>query len=153
MKVEIERKFLIDPDQVRALPMAKVGYLRQGYLSRDPVVRVRTVNEDKGWLTIKGKGTLMRAEFEYEVPYDDAEEMLALCGWNVLYKNRYIVQFGQDRWEIDEFFGELRGLWLAEIELKDINQRFGRPAFLKREVTDDPRYANANLVQSRYPLV
>ena len=80
MGKEIERKFLIKDDSWRA--NAKGKRYRQGYLNsaKERVVRVRTI-DDKGSLTIKGisKGAT-RAEFEYDIPADEAEVILEqLC--------------------------------------------------------------------------
>ena len=56
--------------------------IRQGYLSLDPerTVRVRTKGA-KGYLTIKGKNQgISRTELEYEIPYEEASQMLEeLC--------------------------------------------------------------------------
>lgn len=158
MGVEIERRFLVN---VAALPPKSVpGYtLRQGYLSVHPVVRVRweqravAPGQDpadaatKGYLTIKGPGTLVRAEYEYEIPAADAEELLRMCGAQ-LRKRRYHLH-GEGHWTIDVFEDRLTGLWLAEIELPSADAEFPRPAWLGREVTDDPRYTNAALAQSQ----
>ncbi len=39
---------------------------------------------------------------------------------------------------------------VAEIELQREDEVFERPGWLGREVTDDPRYFNANLVRNPY---
>ena len=39
---------------------------------------------------------------------------------------------------------------VAEIELQAEDEAFERPDWLGEEVTDDPRYFNANLVKSPY---
>ena len=59
--------------------------LRQGYLaaSADGVtVRLRIKGDDQAWLTLKapaGVSGLVRHEFEYVIPVDDAEAMWALA--------------------------------------------------------------------------
>lgn len=153
MGLEIERKFLINPN---ALPELGFGVMtQQGYISRDPTVRVRIQERDDGpvgYLTIKGKGTLTRAEYEYEVPVNDAREMLkTLCAYR-LEKVRYKVSYGDHTWEIDRFAGLLSGLWLAEIELATPNERFDLPRWVTNEVTDDVRYTNVVLAERGYPL-
>jgi adenylate cyclase len=50
------------------------------------------------------------------------------------------------KWEIDEFHGANDGLVVAEIELDAEDQEFARPSWIDREVTDDPRYFNSNLI-------
>jgi CYTH domain-containing protein len=51
-------------------------------------------------------------------------------------------------WEIDEFHGKHSVLVLAEIELENETQPFNKPAFIGEEVTGNPRYYNANLVDN-----
>ncbi len=140
MGVEIERKFLVHERLLPALPAPEE--LHQGYLSVEPVVRVRLVSPAEGAphgkLTIKGAGLLSRAEFEYEIPAADALQLLGLCGRS-LRKQRYRL----GRWEVDHFAGLM--LWLAEIELASEDEPFERPPWLGEEVTQDPSYSNSRL--------
>ena len=50
------------------------------------------------------------------------------------------------RWEIDVFEGNLQGLIIAEIELKEINTSINLPDWIAEEVTEDPNYLNINLI-------
>lgn len=152
MATEIERKFLV---KAGAWPKITGAAYRQGYLSTDKecTVRVRTVQdqtigEAHGYLTVKGKMIgVSRAEYEYEIPYVDAEEMLdRLCRRPLIEKIRYKVPQGDVTWEIDEFLGENAGLVVAEVELQTPDQPIQLPAWIAREVTGDTRYANSNLV-------
>ena len=116
MAWEIEHKYLVKNDTYKALATS-FSHISQGYLCREPerTVRIR-IRDDKGYLTIKGKNTgSVREEFEYQVPYDDAERMMALCVPPVIKKTRYIVPFGGHIWEIDEFAGVRSGLVTAEV--------------------------------------
>lgn len=63
-----------------------------------------------------------------------------------LSKVRFKVEFENKLWEIDEFSGENEGLILAEIELEDENEEFTKPEWVEEEVTENPAYYNANLV-------
>jgi adenylate cyclase len=147
MGKEIERKFLVKGDSWRAQAHGK--RYRQGYLStvKERTVRVRTVG-DKGYMTVKGITTgASRAEYEYEIPLADANEMLDnLCQRPIIEKTRYRIPQGEVVWEIDEFEGDNRGLIVAEVELKDEHQSVRMPDWIGQEVTSDPRYFNANLV-------
>ncbi|MBR4828999.1 MAG: CYTH domain-containing protein [Muribaculaceae bacterium] len=146
MGVEIEHKYLVTDDSYRQLACG-TSEIRQGFLSRMPerVVRVR-VRDDKGYITIKGTGDgTAHPEFEYEIPLDDAMQMLALCEPPVIEKTRYIVMHEGNRWEVDEFHGDLQGLVIAELEVPDKDYRFPLPPFVGKEVTGDPRYYNAQL--------
>ena len=148
MPVEIERKFLVKGDSWRN-PASGLFY-RQGYISLSPerIVRVRTIG-NKGFLTIKGvtKG-FSRAEYEYEIPLHDANEMLdQLCERPLIEKNRYKIEYKGLVWEVDDFLGDNQGLILAEVELIDENQEVALPGWIGKEVTGDPRYYNASLVK------
>ena len=151
MAREIERKFLVVGDGWRALA-AGVRY-RQGYLStvKERTVRVRTI-ADRGVLTIKGFTTgITRLEFEYDIPLADATLMLdELCERPLIDKTRYTIRFGSLNWTVDEFSGDNRGLVVAEVELEDACQPIERPPWIGEEVSNDPRYFNANLV--RHPF-
>lgn len=147
MAKEIERKFLVKGDAWRKLGSGK--RCRQGYLStvKERTVRVRTI-DDKGFITVKGITTgATRSEYEYEIPFSDASEMLdQLCERPLIEKTRYRIPWGALVWEVDEFEGENIGLITAEVELRDENQAVSLPDWIGPEVTRDPRYFNANLV-------
>jgi len=151
MGIEIERKFLLKNDTWRSL--AKGTKYRQGYLNstKERTVRVRTI-DDRGYLTIKGpnKGAT-RVEYEYDIPEQDAMAMLDdLCERPIIEKNRYKINFSGLIWEVDEFFGENKGLVVAELELENEGQRFEKPDWIGDEVTGDPKYFNSNLVINPY---
>jgi adenylate cyclase len=150
MGVEIERKFLVAGDGWRAAVRGEGVPMRQGYLAAGggalPVVRVRLAGE-QAWITVKGPGGKVRAEFEYAVPLRDAEGMLALCPWPVLAKTRFEVPDGHHLWTVDVFEAPARlaGLVLAEVELDSAETEPPLPRWLGAEVTDDPTYSNAAL--------
>jgi len=150
MPQEIERKFLVKGDAWRTGAGTRI---RQGYLRNqiEGVVRVRTKGE-RAYLTIKGNTTgITRLEFEYQIPVEEADQILdELCIKPLIEKIRYVITAGGFKWEIDEFLGENSGLIVAEIELEAENQSFPKPDWLGREVSDDFRYHNANLVKNPY---
>lgn len=146
MGVEIERKFLVASDGWRS-EVASHSHIRQAYLAVNDMSTVRVrITDDAAFLTIKSAGpALRRDEFEYPIPLEDAEALLALRSGRLIEKRRHIVPQGALRWEIDVFAGDLAGLVIAEIELPDEATAFARPAWLGAEVTGDARYANAGL--------
>ena len=150
MGKEIERKFLVTGEAWKAYPGVTI---RQGYLTTDPerTVRVRTKGE-KGFLTVKGKTVgAVRAEYEYEIPVEDANQMLdTLCHRPLIEKTRYHAPFGEHLWEVDLFFGENEGLVVAEVELSDEEEEPEMPIWVGEEVTHDPRYFNASLIANPY---
>ena len=151
MAKEIERKFLVKDSWQ---PQSAGIKIAQGYLSTVPerTVRVR-IKGEKGYLTIKGKNVgVSRAEYEYEIPRQDAEEMLQLAEQPILVKTRYLEQQGEFTWEVDVFSGENQGLVVAEIELPAEDAEFSRPAWLGQEVSGDVRYYNANLIKRPFSL-
>ncbi len=147
MGQEIERKFLPCNDAWRA--GASGTRYRQAYLSTDPqrTVRVRTAG-DKAFLTIKGMSVgAARAEYEYAIPLDDANELLSEhCLQPVIEKTRYRIAHAGLTWEVDEFEGVNAGLILAEVELESEDQSVDLPDWIGEEVTGDKRYYNANLI-------
>lgn len=148
MGSEIERKFLVNGDDWRT-QTARSGVLRQGYLATGTgaTVRVR-IEGDDAWLTIKGPTQgIQRAEFEYAIPRTDAEAMLALCQSGRIEKTRHRVPLGGKVWEIDEFAGDNEGLVVAEVELASADDTVDLPPWIGREVSEDPRFLNANLSQ------
>lgn len=148
---EIERKFLVKGESWRA-GTAGVLYC-QGYLSmeKERAVRVRTA-EGCGFLTIKRHiSSRVRMEYEYEIPVDEARNILNnICIKPLIEKKRYRVGYQGNVWEIDEFLGENRSLVLAEIELEAENQSFEKPEWVGEEVTEDPRYLTISLVRHPY---
>jgi adenylate cyclase len=147
MPVEIERKVLVASDSWRGhFPGQRYC---QGYLSKgDVTVRVRRAGP-RAFLTIKGSGEgIVRPEFEYEIPVDEAEEMFKLCRRPLIEKTRYEVLHQGVLWEVDEFEGENAGLVLAEVELEHPDQPVALPDWIGDEVTADQRYRNSQLVDA-----
>ncbi|MGG5822645.1 CYTH domain-containing protein [Falsiroseomonas sp. HW251] len=150
MGIEIERKFLVANAAWRAETRGVGTPMRQGYLAAggraQPSVRVRLAG-DRAFLTVKGPGGKVRAEFEYPIPAPDAEGMLALSPLAVLSKTRWEVEHEGHLWTVDEFHAPaaLDGLVLAEVELDSEEVDPPLPSWLGAEVTDDPRYSNAAL--------
>lgn len=147
MPVEIERKFLVVSEQWRS----EAGPGRrfcQGHVARGggASVRVRRADE-KAYITVKGaRSGISRAEFEYEIPVQDAEEMLqTLCAKPLLEKTRYCVKHAGLTWEIDVFTGHADGLVVAEIELASADQPIDPPLWIGAEVTDDPRFRSSSI--------
>jgi adenylate cyclase len=154
MAIEIERKFLIEKDLWYALKKPLGEDIIQAYLVNEPgkVVRIRVTNSN-GFITIKGPSeNATRQEFEYQIPKEDALEILALFDPKKIEKIRHNIEFQGHLWEIDEFFGNNDGLIIAEIELNSREESFEKPPWLGREVTNDHRYYNAYLSEHPYSL-
>jgi CYTH domain-containing protein len=151
MAVEIERRFLVKSDAWRA--GSEVADIRQGYIfaSAEKSVRVRTFG-DTGFLTVKGRHSRSgTSEFEYEIPLQDALELLELvCEQPIIQKRRHTRTEHGRVWEIDVYSGANSGLITAEVELEHADQRITLPDWVGEEVTDDPKYLNTNLYKHPY---
>jgi len=148
MGSEIERKFLV----IDWKPRDEGTYFKQGYLSsvKERVVRVRIAGT-KAKLTVKGvtKG-VSRAEYEYEIPVGNAQEMLELCEQPLIEKRRHLETVAGKTFEIDVFLGANAGLIIAELELASEVEAFEKPPWLGDEVSGDERYYNNNLILRPY---
>jgi CYTH domain-containing protein len=147
MPVEIERKFLVTSDRWRKSEPGQ-RYL-QGYICKGEVtVRVRS-SSSRGFLTIKaGSYGCVRLEFEYEIPLDEAQELLKLCRSPLIEKVRHEVLHADRMWHVDEFAGANAGLVLAEVELDHPAQAVALPDWVGQEVTSDKRYHNSHLADA-----
>jgi adenylate cyclase len=151
MPREIERKFLLDNDDWRAV-VVKHERMTQGYLASGPhaSIRVRVAGAEAA-LNIKSGGLVAsRLEYEYSIPVDEARELLALCPAPLIDKTRHFVPHGEFEWEVDEFHGDNEGLIVAELELEHESQEFPRPSWLGVEVTHLERYYNVRLAKHPY---
>lgn len=152
MGKEIERKYLIDAKKWQAAEKPVGELYKQGYLLTDPnkTIRVRLTGT-KGFLTIKGITIgATRLEYEYEIPFTEATELLENFSVSGLSKIRYTIIYDNKIWEIDEFLGDNSGLIVAEIELENENENFELPEWINKEVTGDERYYNSNLTIHPY---
>jgi len=145
MPLEIERKFLVDTRKWK--PTVGGTRLVQAYLSIDPnpTVRIRIAG-DQAFVTIKGRAkSISRQEFEYEIPVDEAQEMMKLAIANPVEKIRYEILHEGFLWEVDVFSGKNEGLVMAELELESEDQAFPLPEWILAEVSGDRRYYNSYL--------
>ena len=146
--IEIERKFLVVSNDFINETFTKKRIV-QAYLNSNPerTVRIR-IKENKGFLTIKGKGNstgTTRMEWETEIPLQDAEKLLTICENSIIDKTRHEVMVGKHVYEVDVFVGDNMGLIIAEIELQSEDEAFEKPSWLGKEVTNDERFYNAYL--------
>ncbi|ACJ27079.1 Adenylate cyclase [Shewanella piezotolerans WP3] len=153
MAQEIERKYLVKSEAFKELAARSVRII-QGYLSSVPerTVRVR-IKGDKGYLTIKGIGNesgASRYEWENEIPVAEAQELLKICEPGVIDKTRYLVDYANHIFEVDEFYQSNQGLIVAEVELSDEAQTVSKPSWLGEEVTGDARYYNSMLMKQPF---
>ena len=148
MPIEIERKFLVLNDSYKREALGH-SHIQQGYICSNErrAVRVR-IRDNRAYLTIKGptpEGGLPCFEFEKEITLEEGKQLMRLCEPGIIDKVRWLVKSGEHTFEIDEFFGENKGLVMAEVELSSVDDEVLIPAFIGEEVTGDPRFFNSHL--------
>jgi CYTH domain-containing protein len=149
---EIERKFLVDlAEYYNSSPAAIIYNIKQGYLfdTNIGVLRFRQSN-NQYFLTIKNKtNSLTKTEVEFEITKEQADALTPMVEqW--ITKTRYDVYY-EKKWEVDFFLGNLDGLVLAEIELDSEDEVIILPSWIGKEVTQDTRYSNSNLIKFGIP--
>lgn len=156
-RIEYERRFLVSPqgDWRSALqPYSKIledKYLRHARLR----LRIQT-DTDTGRRLIK-----LTKKFEPESPYfqrigrillsPGEHELLATLEGDPLRKTRYYDLEHGRVFSVDVFEGELDGLVLCETEAEGLEELMSVqvPAFVEREVTEDPFFTGGNLCRAR----
>lgn len=147
--MEIERKYLI-----KKLPTDLSRYkhlqIEQGYLCREPVVRIRMENDDY-YLTYKSKGFLIREEHNLPLTKEAYDHLYKKADGRMIRKKRYLIPIESNlKIELDIFEGDLDGLVLAEVEFSDVEtaNSFIPPEWFGEDVTFSEKYQNSNLSQS-----
>ncbi len=145
MAQEIERKYLIEKLPA-GFKLPEGTRIYQGYLSSgDFTIRARIIGE-RSVMTIKflsgqstKTGVPIKNEFEYDIPYADAEEIISATPRKIE-KVRYDLPGGI---ELDVFMGRHEGLILAEFESEDGSSIDPPEGVSWKEVTLDERYSNS----------
>lgn len=144
--MEIERKYLIHklPDNLTSYDKKEI---EQGYLCTEPVVRIRRSN-DTYTLTYKGKGLLVREEYNLPLTKESYEHLRSKVDGILITKTRYLLPLNnQLTVELDVFSGAHTGLWLAEVEFDSeaAANQFVPPDWFGEEVTFSSKYHNSTL--------
>lgn len=148
--MEIEKKYA--PGELPELSSVRFLVIEQGYLTTNPVIRVRREN-DEYYLTYKGAGMMAREEHNLPLTREAYETLRAKCDGNLIQKRRYLIPLEDGLTaELDVFEGAMKGLVMAEVEFDSLEQAesFVPPEWLGIEVTADPRYHNSNMIYSTY---
>lgn len=144
--MEIERKFLIRslPDNLEQYPFCLI---EQAYLCTAPVVRVRR-QDDEYILTYKGKGLMVREEYNLPLSADAYLHLLQKKDGNILTKKRYRIPLADGLTaELDIFEGKFSGLMLVEVEFPNEERAdtFAAPDWFGSEVTFSNKFHNSVL--------
>lgn len=149
--MEIERKWMVAGWPETEFPMVNEQFMRQGYISVGPTVRIREESETGGMteyiVCFKSRGTLARKEIEISVPEDKFRELEDLIDAPLIPKLRRSYQLPDglvlEVNHVDE--GLPTEFWYAEVEFESILQAktwepesAGLEGYLKEEVTSDP---------------
>ena len=148
--IEIERKFLIH-ELPKNLSEYRHHLIEQAYLCTDPVVRVRRQDDDF-YLTYKGKGLMVRDEYNLPLNEDAYEHLKEKADGNIISKTRYIIPLPEGLTiELDVFHEPFAPLVLAEVEFstEEEAEAFQMPDWFCKDVTEDPRYHNSVMSRCR----
>lgn len=149
--MEIERKFTVKklPENLDSYPC---HLIEQAYLNTDPVIRVRR-QDDEFYMTYKGKGLLMREE--YNLPLNEASyyHLREKADGNIISKKRYVIPIKDSSLcvELDIFDKPFAPLIIAEVEFpdKETAEAFAPLDWFDQDVTNDPAYHNSNLSRKK----
>ena len=143
--MEIERKFTVKkmPAGLESFPF---HIIQQAYLNTDPVVRIRREDETY-YLTYKGRGLMVREEYNLPLNRPSYEHLLAKADGQIISKKRYLIPFGAYTIELDVFEAPFAPLVIAEVEFPSLEEAdaFLPPDWFDADVTQDPAYHNSNL--------
>ena len=143
--MEIERKFLVK--YMPNIEGCKKFYIKQGYISINPVLRVRQINE-KYIFTFKGKGDIQRQEIEREINKDEFDNLWLKIEGEPIIKTRYIILLDNNlKAELDIYEGNLKGFKNVEVEFNSIKEAedFNPPDWFGKDITKNIKYTNAYL--------
>ncbi|MDD5945104.1 MAG: CYTH domain-containing protein [Clostridia bacterium] len=150
--MEIERKFLVKsiPDNLESYRKKEI---EQCYISTDPTIRLRKSN-DSYILTVKGKGSIAREEFELELTQSQYERLSYKAETPAVAKTRYLIPIdGGLTAELDIYYGRLSGLATVEVEFSTVSdaEAFIPPNWFGEDVSRDKRYKNTWLAVNGLP--
>lgn len=161
-ELEIEKKFILNQMPAQDLINHNIPhesyYLTGATDSELRLVKRSTAMGFKYSISVKNSGGLIRKEWEdNSFPEWAFEALLKDNAWvPKLTKTRHYIDDGNNLLEIDEYFGDLKGLVILECEFKSEEEanKFIVPEWLdvQKEVTEDNRYKNKNLAVFGIPV-
>ena len=153
-RIELERRFLVlaVPPNIAAgsyrwrildryIPGTRLRLRRMESLAGDQIQRKLTQKFSEA--TEPTIRTTITNTYLNEVEY----RMLEALGGNEILKYRYVIEFQKHQFGIDVFSGRHEGLILAEVEGESelTLRQLSLPAFVGRDVTDDPFFTGGAL--------
>lgn len=144
--MEIERKFIVDFSHLDLSHYESIKMV-QGYISTNPVIRIRRENNSFK-LTMKSGGMMIRQEYEMDISEEQFNHLQTKTEDHLVHKTRYKIPYDNGLIiELDIFEEQLTGLTMAEVEFpsEDAASSFISPTWFLQEVTEDYRYHNSYL--------
>lgn len=165
MGKEIELKFLLAKGSSIPIPANhKKLKIKQAYIVAEKglQVRVRITEEPirlqsvngirksafiKSNIGIKFTGGIIRDEFEYEIPLNEAKEIYKKCKWKIA-KNRLSFSVGSSHYDVDTFSN---GMIFVEVEFKSVKamKAWKKPKWLGKEITGVGKYSNIVIAKKK----
>lgn len=145
--MEIEKKYLVELKNIpKELEQYEYNQIEQGYLSREPVVRVRK-QDDEYILTYKSKGMMVREEYNLPLTKESYENLIKKVDGKIISKIRYKIPYKEHLIELDIFKGIYEGLYLAEVEFEteEDAKKFIPPDWFGEDVTFSGKYHNSTM--------
>lgn len=154
--MEIEKKFLVRkcPDDLECYPSSEI---EQGYLSGEPVIRIRRMDAEY-ILTYKSKNGIehfdnicVNQEVELPLTKEAYEHLKEKVDGAIIQKTRYRIAYDGHMIELDVFHGKYEGMIIAEVEFANMEEaeKFVKPDWFGENVSGDFHYANAYLALGR----
>jgi CYTH domain-containing protein len=159
-KYEIERRWLIDEDSIPSEFINKEYIFIDQYYNPMTGYRYRKTarpmkNEDtiyKYYESIKYglEDPVIRMECEYEIPGSEYSKNIGSVYIN---KTRHITNKDSLKYELDEFNGKYKSLYIMEIEFDTIEDacKYRPLSWFGPEITDLKTFRNKNMAMSKNP--
>ena len=150
--MEIERKFRVIelPNNLEQFERKEI---KQGYLCKGPIVRIRKSNNQyiltyKNKKGIQQKHAIQSNEVELELTKEAFLHLMTKVDDYIIEKTRYLIPY-QEKYtiELDVFEGRLHGLYFAEVEFETEEEakNFIKPDWFGEDVSFDERFRNSYL--------
>lgn len=147
---EIERKFLIENFPLDKCESSKL--ISQAYiLTGEHEVRVRSVDNERFYLTEKMGRGILRQEYEKEILKDEYLRLCKMVKGRTILKQRYFYRLPNDLIaEVDVYLEKGKKLKTVEVEFPNLKsaEEFIPPKWFGKEVTGNKKYSNAYLSEN-----
>lgn len=157
MGVEIERKFLVDPEKLAKITQSKYWRKKAKHMvssfayfkiqGEDKISQIRVSHVQGKKCKLNAKGNLdhyTRPEWESEIDESTATDIIANAKY-VMHRTRHKIKINGLIWNVDELIDKYKGIYLAEIEIPEENFPIIYLPCISVEVTNDPTFYYSNL--------